>query len=105
MIKDVLNKSTKLFPNLVTDGLTRQLEARSEHDCVNSLRDISHQTLIVGGRYDDIAPLKNLLEMHRLIKNSQLQIFEGGHLFLIQDKQAWPAIISFLLSENDTLKA
>ena len=105
LVKDALHANTRLFPHLITDGLTRQLKARSAHDCVNSLRDIPHQTLIVGGRYDHIAPLKNLLEMHRLIKNSQLQIYEGGHLFLMQDKQAWPAIISFLLSENDTLKA
>tara|TARA_B100000214_G_scaffold372275_1_gene350221 strand:+ start:393 stop:1196 length:804 start_codon:yes stop_codon:yes gene_type:complete len=105
MIKDALNANTRLFPHLVTDGLSRQLEARSQHDCRNTLRNVSHQTLIVGGRYDDIAPLKNLLEIHRLLKNSQLQIFEGGHLFLMQDKQAWPAIISFLLSESDTLKA
>ena len=105
MVKDALHTNTRLFPHLITDGLTRQLEARSGHDCVNSLRGIPHQTLIVGGRYDDIAPLKNLLEIHRLIKNSQLQIFEGGHLFLMQDKQAWPAIISFLVSESDTLKA
>jgi len=105
MVKDALHTNTRLFPNLITDGLTRQLEARSKHDCVNSLKNISNQTLIVGGKYDDIAPVKNLLEMHRLIKNSQMQIFEGGHLFLMQDKQAWPAIISFLLSESDTLKA
>ena len=105
MVKDALHTNTRLFPHLITDGLTRQLEARSGHDCVNGLRGIPHQTLIVGGRYDDIAPLKNLLEIHRLIKNSQLQIFEGGHLFLMQDKQAWPAIISFLVSESDTLKA
>ena len=105
MVKDALHTNTRLFPHLITDGLTRQLEARSGHDCVNSLKGIPHQTLIVGGRYDDIAPLKNLLEIHRLIKNSQLQIFEGGHLFLMQDKQAWPAIISFLVSESDTLKA
>jgi len=105
MVRDALIENTRLFPHLVTDGLNRQLEARSQHDCTDTLRDVSHETLIVGGRYDDIAPLKNLLEMHRLIKNSQLQFFEGGHLFLMQDKQAWPAIISFLLSESDTLKA
>ncbi len=105
LVKDALHTNTRLFPHLITDGLTRQLKARSEHDCVNSLRDIPHQTLIVGGRYDHIAPLKNLLEMYRLIKNSQLQIYEGGHLFLMQDKRAWPAIISFLMSESDTLKA
>ena len=105
MVKAALHTNTRLFPHLITDGLTRQLDARSGHDCINDLRDIPHQTLIVGGRYDDIAPLKNLLEMHRLIKNSQLQIFEGGHLFLMQDKQAWPAITSFLVSESDTLKA
>ena len=65
MVKDALHTNTRLFPHLITDGLTRQLEARSGHDCANSLRGVPHQTLIVGGRYDDIAPLKNLLEIHR----------------------------------------
>jgi surfactin synthase thioesterase subunit len=51
-----------------------------------------------------IAPERNLAEMHQLIKHSNLKIFEGGHLFLLQDKSAWPEIISFLLSESDTLK-
>ena len=38
MVKDALHTNTRLFPHLITDGLTRQLEARSGHDCVNSLR-------------------------------------------------------------------
>ena len=104
MVKDALNMNTRLFPHLVTDGLSRQLAARSTHDCTDTLRGISHSTFIAGGRYDGIAPMQNLFEMHSLIKNSQLQIFEGGHLFLMQDNRAWPAITSFLSPESDTLK-
>lgn len=103
-IKDYLLASNQVFPNSVDGGLRRQLEARSGHDCTENLRRITHETLIAGGKYDMIAPERNLAEMHRLIKYSNLKIFEGGHLFLIQDKSAWPEIISFLLSESDTLK-
>ena len=30
------------------------------------------------------------------IPGAKLQFFEGGHLFMIQDRTAYPAIIEFL---------
>ena len=30
------------------------------------------------------------------IPNARLDFFEGGHLFMIQDRAAYPAIIDFL---------
>ena len=30
------------------------------------------------------------------IPDARLRVFEGGHLFLLQDRQAWAAIIEFL---------
>ena len=38
----------------------------------------------------------SLLDAPRLAKGAALQFFEGGHLFLLQDAKAWPAIIRFL---------
>ena len=52
---------------------------------------------ICGGKYDGIAPPANLEAMHQQIAGSTMELFEGGHLFLLQDRAAWPKVIEFLL--------
>ena len=42
-----------------------------------------------------IAPMSNMEAMHKEIKNSKLKFYEGGHLFLIQDKQAFQDLIDW----------
>lgn len=78
------------------EGYRKQLEARSQHNVVDNLPNIKMPTLICAGRYDGVAPAKNQLAMCDLLPNARLQWFEGGHMFLIQDKSAGPAIVSFL---------
>jgi 3-oxoadipate enol-lactonase len=34
------------------------------------------------------------------IPGARLEVFEGGHLFMIQDRSAFPAIIEFLRGES-----
>lgn len=102
--KEVLLAGAPIFPNLSHNGLSHQLEARAQHDCLNDLECVNHETLIVGGTYDLIAPKANLVKLHEAIRNSRLEFFEGGHLFLIQDDRAWPAITSFLSEESDSLE-
>ena len=53
---------------------------------------------ICGGRYDGIAPPANLEALHAQIANSRLEFFEGGHLFMIQDRAAFPSMVAFLLN-------
>jgi|TARA_B100002003_G_scaffold235467_1_gene250458 3-oxoadipate enol-lactonase len=77
-------------------GSIRQLEARSHHDVVDNLKDITMPTLICAGRYDGLAPTKNQQAMCDRIPDAKISWFEGGHMFLIQDKTAWEKIISFL---------
>ena len=79
-------------------GARRQLEARADHDTLDRLKDIKAETLICAGRYDGIAPPLNQEKMHECIPGSRLQWYEGGHLFTIQDKSAWPDVIEFLAS-------
>ena len=102
--KELLLSGAPIFPNLSHNGLSHQLEARAQHDCLNDLECVNHETLIVGGTYDLIAPKANLVKLHEAIRNSRLEFFEGGHLFLIQDDRAWPAITSFLSEESDSLE-
>lgn len=77
-------------------GERLQLEARSHHDTYDRLPSITAPTLVCAGRYDGIAPLSNAEAIASQIPNSELRVYEGGHLFIVQDKAAWPDILDFL---------
>jgi 3-oxoadipate enol-lactonase len=77
-------------------GQHRQLEARSHHDTWERLSRIACPTMIAAGRYDGIATPATQEKMASRIPGSRLRSYEGGHLFLLQDRQAFPEIIAFL---------
>ena len=81
-------------------GARRQLEARSHHDVNEALSSIDLPTMICAGRYDGIAPAENQHHMASRIPNAVLRWYEGGHMFMIQDKNAWTDIIAFLNTPN-----
>jgi pimeloyl-ACP methyl ester carboxylesterase len=54
--------------------------------------------LITAGRFDGIAPLANSQAIAERIPNSTLNVYEGGHPFLSQDRQAMRDIRAFLAS-------
>jgi 3-oxoadipate enol-lactonase len=78
------------------EGAWRQLEARSHHDTWDRLGDIACPTLIAAGRYDGIALPATQERMAARIPGAELARFEGGHLFMLQDRAAYPAITAFL---------
>jgi 3-oxoadipate enol-lactonase len=77
-------------------GAARQLEARAGHDAWERLARIACPTLIAAGVHDGIAPLATQRGMAARIPGSRLEVFEGGHLFMLQDRRALPAMIEFL---------
>jgi 3-oxoadipate enol-lactonase len=77
-------------------GAQKQLEARRYHDTFERLPELKMPVLLAGGEYDGIAPVSNMQQLNLQIPGSELQLFEGGHMFLIQDKKAYPAIIDWL---------
>ena len=79
-----------------SSGFMRQLMARKEHDASKRLSEIKAPVLLLGGKFDGIAPVKNMEYLNRNIKSSNLKFYEGGHLFLIQDKQVFKDIIEWL---------
>jgi 3-oxoadipate enol-lactonase len=79
-------------------GARCQLEARATHDTWAQLDQIRAPTLVMGGRYDRQAPVDNVERLANRIPGAQLQVFEGGHHFLLQDPAAWPAVVEFLSS-------
>ena len=80
-------------------GAHRQLEARAKHDAWDRLPDIRCPVMIAAGRYDGIALPDTQAKLAARIPGAKLQWFEGGHLFMIQDRTATPAIADFLTAE------
>lgn len=78
------------------DGYRRQLAARKALDTFERLPGLTMPTLICGGRYDGIAPAQNLYAMQRQMPNARVELFEGGHGFLLEDPSAYDHIIAFL---------
>lgn len=78
------------------EGAHRQLEARAAHDTWDRLPRIACPTLIAAGRYDGIALPATQEKMAARIPGAELRFFEGGHLFMLQDRAAYPAMIRFL---------
>jgi pimeloyl-ACP methyl ester carboxylesterase len=81
---------------VVGEGMARQLDARSRHDTYARLGAISAPTLIAGGLYDAVATPENVRALAQAITSSELRMYEGGHLFAVQDRRAMPEIIEFL---------
>lgn len=77
-------------------GARRQLEARAAHDTWDRLGAIRCPVLIAGGRFDGIAKPEVQARMAQRIARAELKMFDGGHLFLLQDRSALPAIAGFL---------
>jgi 3-oxoadipate enol-lactonase len=77
-------------------GELEQLGARSHHDVWERLAKITAPTLVAGGRYDGIAPPANSEAIASQIPAAELRLYEGGHLFFVQDRAAMPDIIGFL---------
>lgn len=83
-------------------GLVRQLKARSGHDTYDRLINLNIPVYICGGRYDSIAAPANLEAMKKQIPGARLELFDGGHLFFIQDTRAFEQITLFLRDDLDS---
>ena len=79
-------------------GARRQLEARAGHDTWDRLEQIRCPVFIAAGRYDGIALPETQHKLASRIADATLRFFEGGHLFMLQDRTAIPAMVEFLNS-------
>jgi 3-oxoadipate enol-lactonase len=77
-------------------GARRQLEARLGHNVYAQLNQVRARTFVIGGNFDGQAPVANVKALAAAIGGSRMELFDGGHLFLLQDPSAWPAIVKFL---------
>ena len=96
-VYDVLVAQSAATPGADAErGARHQLDARSRHDVVDRLGEITCPTLVCAGRYDRTAPLENAELLAERIPDARLEVFEGGHLLMFQDRRVFPAVIDFL---------
>ena len=69
-------------------GERMQLEARIHHDVADRLGRVTAPTFVLAGRYDGIAPVVNSEQIVARIPDSSMKVYEGGHLFSGQDRNA-----------------
>lgn len=91
-------------PDDVRRGEAAQLDARSRLDVLDRLHHITAPTLVASGRYDGIAPPRNGAEIAARVPGAQLRLYEGGHLFMMQDPRAMPDILDFLAGADTELR-
>jgi 3-oxoadipate enol-lactonase len=84
--------------DVVRRGEAEQLEARRHHDVWDRLGRIPCPTFVGAGRFDGIAPLANSEAIVSRVAGATLHVYEGGHLFFVQDRTALPEVIEFLRS-------
>ena len=73
-----------------------QMRARAMHDVSSRIGRIACPALVACGRYDGIAPVANAEWMAAHIPDAKLEVYEGGHMFFIQDPAAFPDVVAFL---------
>lgn len=73
-----------------------QMQARTGHNVLDRLKNITCPTFVASGRYDDIAPVVNGQAIADRVLGATMHIYNGGHMFMAQDPTAWPQIIAFL---------
>jgi 3-oxoadipate enol-lactonase len=81
-------------------GEREQLEARRHHDVFDRLSAVACPTLVASGRFDGIAPVANGQAIASRIPGAELRVYEGGHLFMVQDPRALPEVLTFLSAEG-----
>jgi len=81
-------------------GEALQLQARKDHDVWDRLHRITAPTLVACGEFDALAPPSNSAAIVSRIAGSELRMYQGGHMFVFQDRTALPEIVGFLAVDS-----
>jgi pimeloyl-ACP methyl ester carboxylesterase len=95
--RDLLHATTRLGP---ARGYFYQLISTVGWTSLPLLPRLRPPTLILAGDDDPIIPLVNARIMHRLIRRSQLHIYQGGHLELAADSERLAAAVEAFLDAD-----
>jgi poly(3-hydroxyalkanoate) depolymerase len=98
LARDLLHLTSRLGP---ARGYYYQLLSGIGWTSLPRLSRLRPPTLILAGDDDPIIPLVNARIMHRLIPDSQLQVYSGGHLELAADAERIASVVeAFLTAEG-----
>ena len=100
LVADIAGRKSEPLSQEQIRGEREQLRARSEHDVGERLASVTAPTFVAAGRFDGIAPLVNSEAIAALIPDATLHVYEGGHMFMVQDRTALPDIFSFLSQDS-----
>ena len=81
-----------------TRGISGQLSARKAHDCWARLENITCPVWLAGGRFDGIARPQSMENMAARLPDATLKFYDGGHLFMVQDPNAYADLAGFFRS-------
>lgn len=99
--KGLRDRYARLMAPPSTIGYLSQIFALAGWTSVLRARDIVQPTLVLAGADDPIIPLGNARLLHKLIPNSELRVFDCGHLFMLTRLTACvEAIDSFLSTDR-----
>jgi pimeloyl-ACP methyl ester carboxylesterase len=83
-------------------GLVAAISGLAGYDILDRLEDVETPTLIVWGRNDLVVPVSDALEYARLIRGSQLEIFDGcGHLPMAERPVRFNRLLERFLADKD----
>ncbi len=97
--RDLLHATTRLGP---ARGYYYQLISSLGWTSLPRLPRLRPPTLILAGDDDPIIPLVNARIMHRLMTESQLHIYHGGHLELAADAERIAPVVEAFLDADLT---
>jgi len=83
-------------------GYIMQLMAGVGWTSIAWLHRLRQPTLVLAGKDDVIVPPVNATILARLIPHSMLRIFNGGHLFLLTEKEQVASLIHAFLRDEGT---
>lgn len=78
-------------------GERTQLAARIGHDVSSRLGAVRAPVLVSAGRFDGIAPVANSEAIVARLSDATLAVYEGGHMFSLQDRDAMRDAVAFLV--------
>ena len=85
-------------------GERLQLEARIHHDVAGRLHRVTAPTYVLAGRFDGIAPPENSRAIAALVPDAVVSVYEGGHMFSGQDRNAILDIRAFVATGERTAR-
>jgi pimeloyl-ACP methyl ester carboxylesterase len=82
-------------------GAFWQLDARRRHDVWERLSSLTVPTFVGSGSYDGIAPPSNGRAIAGRVADGVHEEYQGGHMFLFQDRRALPDVRAFLSNNRE----